>query len=191
MSPRTLAIGCLVIACLVVGSQAACSFDPTKVTNGNVTVPGAKLLFTVMANGTREFNCSTGKPVDTGRGTANYTGSGYTGYFYYNASGVPINLLKNSMGSTKYVSAPVSTFSFAPAPNGALGWLRGPISSTEGPGPMADFVTRTNTTGGTLSSCPSGQKLVNVSHVSWFIVSQLYWCWLAVSYRNHSNMFVP
>lgn len=168
MSPRTLAIGCLAIACLVVGAQAACSFAPTKVTNGNVTVPGAKLLFTVMANGTRQFNCSTGKPVDTGRGTANYTGSGYTGYFYYNASGVPINVLKNSKGTTKYVSAPVSTFSFAPAPNGALGWLRGPIASSKGPGPKAAFLTRTNTTGGTLASCPSGKKTVYVGNDSLF-----------------------
>lgn len=51
-------------------------------------VPGATLLFTLEANGTREFDCSTGKPKDTGRAVANYNGDGYTGYFYYNASNI-------------------------------------------------------------------------------------------------------
>lgn len=166
MSPRTLVIGCLAVACLVVGASAACSFSPSKVTSGNVDVPGATLLFTLKANGTRIFNCSTGSPVDTGLGTANYTGDGYTGYFYYNASDIPIDVLTSSNGTTRYIGAPISEVTFAPSPTGALSWLRSPEVGSIGPGPQVAFITRTNTTGGTLASCPPGQTTVLVSRIS-------------------------
>lgn len=166
MSTRTLAIGCLAIACLVVGAQAACSFSPNKVTTGNVDVPGATLLFTLKANGTRIFNCSTGQPVDTGLGTANYTGDGYTGYFYYNASDIPIDVLTSANGTTRYFGAPISEVTFAPSPTGALSWLRSPEVGSSGPGPHVSFITRTNTTGGKLASCPPGETKVLVSQQS-------------------------
>lgn len=78
-------------------------------------------------------------------------------YFYYNATGYPIWQLTSAKGTRSIVSASPSTFSFEPSPTGALSWLRGPFLSDTGSPPVA-YLTRTNTTGGVLASCPPGEK---------------------------------